>query len=90
MIGEQKCGSIPGVVISAVSHQGLTVSFNGEPAQLAILNSLGELVAIGDEVAREAEAVAVNSYRNFLMGKGFLRVIGFPIRSRGEGPAATE
>lgn len=75
MIGTQPTGTISGITIEAVSHIGLSVTVNGRPARLAIVTDDGQIVSSGDEVAREAEAVAINSYRNFLKGKGFLRVI---------------
>jgi len=80
MIGDQPVGALEGVVISAVSHEGLSVMVDGRPARLAILNEDGDIVAAGAEVAREAEAVAVNSYRQFLKGQGFLRVLSAPIQ----------
>lgn len=80
MIGQQATGSIAGVVISAVSHEGLRVSVNGKPARLAIVLDDGTLVAAGEQVAREAEAAAVNSYRSFLKGKGFLKVYSPPLK----------
>ena len=79
MIGTQPTGAINGVVISAVSNEGLTVMVDGKPAKLAIVTEDGRVIAIGSQVAREAEAVAVNSYRGFLQGKGFLRVLSKPI-----------
>jgi hypothetical protein len=74
MIGTQPEGAIAGVVITAVSHEGLKVTVNGKPARLAILSEDGRVIASGDDVAREAEAVALNCYRNFLQGQGHLRV----------------
>ncbi|WP_137860763.1 hypothetical protein [Variovorax sp. 3P27G3] len=79
MIGTQPTGAIEGVVISAVSHEGLVVTVNGKPAKLAIVTDDGQVIASGADVAREAEAVAVNCYRGFLKGKGFLRVLSKPI-----------
>lgn len=79
MIGTQPEGAISGVVISAVAHQGLSVTVDGKPARLAIVTDDGHIIAAGDQVAKEAEAVALNSYRNFLKGKGFLRVLSNPI-----------
>lgn len=79
MIGTQPEGTINGVVISAVSHEGLTVTVDGKPARLAILTDDGKVIAAGDQVAKEAEAVALNSYRNFLKGQGYLRVLSEPI-----------
>lgn len=79
MIGTQPTGAIAGVVISATAHEGLTITVAGRPARLAIVTDDGQVVAAGDQVAREAEAVAINSYRQMLQGKGFLRVLGRPI-----------
>lgn len=79
MIGTQPTGAIEGVQISAVSHEGLSVSINGKPGKLAILTEDGKVIAAGNEVAKEAQAVAVNCYRNFLQGKGFLRILSKPI-----------
>lgn len=81
MIGTQPEGAIDGVVISAVSHEGLSVMVNGRPARLAIITEDGQIVAQGAAVAKEAEAVALNNYRNFLKGKGFLRSWSKPITS---------
>ena len=52
---------------------------DGKPGQLAIVTDDGQVIGAGKMVAREAEAVAVNSYRNFLQAKGFLRVWSNPI-----------
>lgn len=79
MIGDLPHASIQGIVISAVGHEGLSVSVNGKPARLAIIDDNGHVLAAGTDVAKEAEAVSVNSYRNFLKGKGFLRVLSKPI-----------
>lgn len=79
MIGTQPVGAIAGVIISAVSHEGLSVTVNGKPARLAIVTDDGQVIAMGDQVAREAEAVAVNSYRSLLKGTGHLRVLSRPI-----------
>lgn len=79
MIGTQPTGAVEGVIISAVSHEVLSVTFNGRPAQLAVVSETGEVVAAGEAVAREAQAVAINMYRQFLIGKGYLRVLSKPI-----------
>ncbi|MCI5070139.1 hypothetical protein [Acidovorax sp.] len=75
MIGTQPTGTLPGIVICATSHEGLKVSVDGKPARLAIVDEGGRVLAAGEDVAREAEAVALNNFRNALMGKGFLRSI---------------
>ena len=79
MIGEQLTGAIEGVHIHAVVFEGLTVTVNGVPAQLAIITADGNIIAAGKDVAREAEAVAINCHRNFLKGQGHLRVLSNPI-----------
>lgn len=79
MIGTQTTGAIKGVVISAVSHEGLTVTVDGKPARLAVILEDGTVFASGPDVAREAEAVAVNSYWSFLQGEGYVRVVSNPL-----------
>lgn len=79
MIGDQKTDTIPGVRIQAVSHEGLTVTVDGKPGRLAIITDDGKIIAVGKDVAREAEAVAINCYRNFLKAQGWLRVLSNPI-----------
>ena len=81
MIGYQPTGTIEGVVISAVSHEGLTVTVNGKQGRLAILDEHGCVVASGPHVAREAEAVAVNSFCQLLEGQGHMRVESNPLAS---------
>jgi len=80
MIGDQPTGAITGVIVSAVGHEGLSVTVNGRPGRLAIVDDEGHVVAAGDQVATEVEAVAVNSYRAVLKGKGHLRVLSAPIQ----------
>lgn len=82
MIGPQHTGAIEGIIISAQSHTGLKVTARGKPAQLAIVTDDGEVIAVGDLVAREVEAVAINAYRNFLAGKGHLKVHSKPLHDQ--------
>jgi len=82
MIGPQYTGAIDGVIISAQSHTGLKVTARGKLALIAAVTTEGEIIAIGDLVAKEAEAVAVNSYRNFLAGKGHLKVYSKPLHEQ--------
>lgn len=89
MIGTQPTGAIPGVVISAVSHEGLVVTVDGRRARLAIVTDDGEVIAAGDQVAQEAEAVAVNSYRQTLLGKGWLRILSKPIATSHQPTSST-
>jgi hypothetical protein len=80
VIGTQPTGRIEGTVITAVSHEGLRVQVNGKPARLAIVDEDGCIIAAGPQVAAEAEAVAVNSYRNMVAGQGHLRVLSKPLQ----------
>ena len=73
MIGTRTTGTLPGIVISTVAHVGLRVTIDGKPGRLAILNEAGEIVAEGEQVADEAEAVSVNGYRAFLQCEGHLQ-----------------
>jgi hypothetical protein len=85
MIGTQPTGAIQGVVISTVSHEGLSVTVNGRPARLAVVDESGRVIAAGDDVAREAEAVVINGYRNVLKGQGYLRELSKPLGMEGVG-----
>lgn len=73
MIGEMATGGLAGITVSAVAHEGLSVEVAGRPGRLAIIDEQGRVVAAGDQVAEEVEAVAINSYRAFLRGQGHLR-----------------
>jgi hypothetical protein len=79
MIGDQSTGNVDGLQITAVSHEGLRATFNGQRVYLAIVSEDGKVLASGAQVAKEAEAVAINSYRNFLKGQGHLRVLSNPL-----------
>jgi hypothetical protein len=79
MIGTQPTGHIPGIVICATSHEGLLVMANGKRARLAIVDEAGQIIASGDDVAKEAEAVALNNYRQTLKGLGYLRTLSKPL-----------
>jgi len=79
MIGIQPTGRLPGVVISAVTHEGLTVTVDGRPARLAVVLDDGTIVAAGPAVAREAEAVAQNLWKQTMIGKGHLRIVSNPL-----------
>jgi hypothetical protein len=82
MIGKQEIGRIEGAVISAVYHEGLTATYNGKPAYLAIVDENGKVIVSGNIVAQEAQSVILNCYRNFLNSKGFLRVHSEPINTQ--------
>ncbi|MFA8336333.1 hypothetical protein [Burkholderia cenocepacia] len=65
--------------ISAVSFQGLSiVTPDGNPATLAVVDQNGKIVEAGPSVMRAVWDVAIQSYRNFLIGSGHLRVLAKP------------
>lgn len=75
MIGAIRTGTLGAAQISAVIHQGLTVTAkDGRAARLAIIDEDGSVIEAGPAVAREAFNVAIASYKNFLIGEGHLRV----------------
>lgn len=70
---------VPPVVFAATSHEGLSVTTaDGRPAQFAVLDCSGGVLAAGQEVAAAAYEASIQSYRNFLMGSGHLRVLKQP------------
>lgn len=79
MIGTQKTGRLPGIVIARTAGKPLTLTIEGQPGVLAVLAADGSIVALGDDVARVLATVCVNFYRAMLKGEGHLRVWGEPI-----------
>lgn len=79
MIGNQPEGTLPGVVFVAQAHKGLSVTYNGQPARLAVLTADGQIVAEGPQVAKEAENVVRNCIHNFWEGLGHLKVFSAPL-----------
>lgn len=68
-------GTLPAPIISAVTHEGLSVTTaDGRRAHLAVLDADGNVVAAGEAIERAAFEAAVLAYRNFLQGHGHLRV----------------
>lgn len=80
MIDQLPVGTIEGVVISAVAHEGLRVTVDGRPARFVLMTEDGQLIDAGNQVTKEAEAVAVNNYHNYLLGKGHVRVLSNPMK----------
>lgn len=65
--------------IGAVIFEGITVTDGeGRPAQLAVIDARGSIVAAGPEVARAAWSASVEAYRNHLRGHGHLRALKRP------------
>lgn len=89
MIGTQPTGTLAGIHITAVAHEGLTVTIDGSPGRLAVLDEAGNVVAEGAQVAKEAQAVAVNLFRSVLQAQGHLRILSVPLQrvARASGPA---
>ncbi len=65
--------------IGAVIYEGITVTdCEGRPAQLAVIDHRGRVVAAGPEVATAAWAASIEAYRNHLRGHGYLRSLKNP------------
>lgn len=62
--------------ISALSFEGLiAITADGKPAEFAIVDGEGTVIASGPHVAQAAWQTSVNAYRRFLMAEGHLRVM---------------
>lgn len=67
-------------IIGAVIFEGITVTDGeGQPAQLAVIDSKGRIVAAGPEVAKAAWSATVEAYRNHLRGHGHIRSLKCPL-----------
>lgn len=65
--------------IGAVIFEGSTVTDGeGRPAQLAVIDGHGRIVAAGPEVEKAAWSASIEAYRNHLRGHGHLRVLKRP------------
>lgn len=65
--------------IGAVIFEGITVTDSeGQPAQLAVIDSRGCIVAAGPEVAKAAWSASIEAYRNHLRGHGHIRALQRP------------
>lgn len=77
--GDTNDGPAPRYSISASSHEGFGVETpDGRRATLAVVDADGNILEAGPGVARQAWTVAIESYRNFLKGEGYLRVLSKP------------
>ncbi|KIS38420.1 hypothetical protein [Stenotrophomonas maltophilia] len=66
-------------IIGAVIYEGITVTdAEGMPAQLAVVDHRGRVIAAGPEVAAAAWHASVEAYRNHLKGLGHLRSLKKP------------
>jgi hypothetical protein len=75
MIGIPKTEALKSSIISGVCHEGLTIKTrDGQQAFLAIVDSSGNIIESGPLIAREAWNVTLAVYKNFLRGKGHLRI----------------
>lgn len=79
MITTPKTDTLTHSVLSGVAHEGLTVTTrDGRRARLAVIDEDGKVIEAGPQVAEAAWNVAIASYRNFLRGRGYLRVRSEP------------
>ena len=90
MIGPIEIGTLVCAQISAVIHQGLSVTLpGGRTGHLAIVDDAGQVIDASPAVAREAFNVAISTYQNFLIGKGHLRVRTGPVPGIGNDGSKT-
>ncbi len=69
----------PQPTIGAVIFEGITVTDSeGRPAELAVIDSHGRIIAVGPDVAKAAWRASVEAYRNHLRGQGHLRALQQP------------
>lgn len=79
MIGIPSTNSLRSATISGVCHEGLTVKTrDGDQAFLAVVDESGNILESGPSVAREVWNVTLAVYKNFLLGKGHLRIFHAP------------
>lgn len=79
MIGIPKTGTLEHGCISANVTSGYRFSTaDGRPARLAIIDDLGNIVEVGDAVAREAWNVCIAVIKNFKIGQGHIVVHSEP------------
>jgi len=64
-----------GITISGVSHAPLSISINGRPGRLAILDESGQVVNDSQDVADECAAVVVGVLHNFWAARGWIKVM---------------
>lgn len=88
LVGDQRTGRVDGVVISGTANDGLAVTVNGAPARLAVVTEDGKILD-APAIAKEAFAVSVNCYRDFLRGGGYLRTVSPPIPAKQRPPNQT-
>jgi len=85
MIGTLPTGTLVTAEISAVIHQGLTVKLaDGRVGRLGVLDDKGNVIDTTPGVAREAWNVAIECYKNFLVGQGHQRVRSGPLPGIGD------
>lgn len=82
MIGEPTIGRLHAASMTAVGYGDTleVIGPDGQPAQLAIVDSTGRVIEAGAHVAAEARAVAVTAYRSFLRGEGHLVTLSAPAK----------
>lgn len=78
-MGAQFPDDLPmGIVISAVSHEGLSVHLDRKPARFAIVDENGVVISSSWLVAREVESVCINAERERLKAAGLLKDLQKP------------
>jgi len=74
-----KIGQLENAIISARIYHGLSVTLpDGGKARLAVIDESGNIIDDSPMVAKEAFNVAMQCFKNFMIGQGHMRVSTTP------------
>lgn len=75
MNGRLTTGRLPGahIEVTTTATGPLTLTVNGRPARLALLDEAGHILAEGPSVAAELKSCTLNAWHAFWRGQGHLR-----------------
>ncbi|BAP43910.1 putative uncharacterized protein [Pseudomonas sp. StFLB209] len=79
MIGIPETGTLKHSCVSANVNSGFQLTtIDGRQARLAVVDEYGNIVDVGDAVAKEVWNVSVKVYKNFQIGQGHIVVHSAP------------
>lgn len=75
ILGTQPTNTLENATLSATCFQPFDVTTkDGKPARVAIIDADGNIIEAGPAVANELWNLMTNVYKQFLIGKGHVRV----------------